>query len=70
MNLSEAVARFRALDEAVKVGDYVTDVDGRHGYVSAIKGNKVVFTYTDWEKSQDVYLDKDKVTVNPGGPPR
>ncbi len=69
-NLSEAVARFRALDEAVKVGDYVTDADGRHGYVNSVQGNMVSFWWVQYKQSKLIYMPKDKVNVNPGGPPR
>ena len=71
MKLSEAVAQFRSLDEAVKVGDYVTMVDGNRGHVVSVKGKKVAFTMPSAAASstETIWTTTDKVEVNPGGEP-
>ena len=69
-NLDEAIAEFRCLDEAIKVGDYVTAKDGRNGYVQSVKNGMVSFTWSDYDSSQTVNLPASVLTVNPGGPPR
>jgi hypothetical protein len=75
VNLSEAISRFRNLDEAkVQVGDYVTAPTEGHawrgGYVTAIKGGKLSFQWSDHGDTKTAWIDVNKVTVNPGGPPR
>ena len=58
------------LDEAVKVGDYVTAKDGRTGYVLSVDGDMVAFERQD---TDDVavtdYASSRNLTVNPGGSP-
>jgi len=70
VQLSEAVARFRALEE-VKVGDYVTLKDGTRGHVVSVEGNKLAFLMPSAGASSTdtIWTTVDKVEVNPGGKP-
>lgn len=74
MALSEAVARFRSLDEAVKVGDYVYAPVAAHawmgGHVVGVQGDKVSFQWSDHGDTKTEWIPKSKITsVNPGGSP-
>ena len=69
LHMSEALVYFRSLVE--KVGDYVTTADGIGGYVVSAKGGKLAVQVSNQphDKARLVWVDRDQVTVNPGGAP-
>ncbi|HET6495400.1 MAG TPA: hypothetical protein VFH61_08565 [Thermoleophilia bacterium] len=70
MDLAESIARFRQLSEAVKVGDYVSAVDGTAGFVDEVSDGRASYTWRSKNDTKREWRPVAQLTVNPGGPPR
>jgi len=58
------------VDEAVKVGDYVSAVDGTAGFVDEISDGRASYTWMAKNDTKREWKPVSQLMVNPGGPPR